>query len=73
MKTQTHQIAIWFVKIPAIYQSEHDPFLPGNIARRGVIGTISRKAISPLVKSMIAVCKSGRLLLSSSKSLVVPI
>lgn len=59
MKTQTHRIAIWFVKIPAIYQSEHDPFLSGNIARRGVIGTISRKAISPLMKSMIAVCKSG--------------
>ncbi len=34
-------------QIPGIYRSEHDTFLPGNIAR-GVIATISRKAISPL-------------------------
>ncbi len=34
-------------QIPGIYRSEHDTFLPGNIAR-GVIETISRKAISPL-------------------------
>ncbi len=34
-------------QIPGIYRSEHDTFLPGNIAR-GVIEIISRKAIPPL-------------------------
>lgn len=50
MKTQTHRIVIRPFKAPTIYQSEHEPFLPGNIAKRGVIGMISRKAISPLAK-----------------------
>lgn len=48
MKTQTSQMFRFQIKKPGIYQSEHEPFLPGNIARGGVIGTISRKAISPL-------------------------
>lgn len=42
-----------------VYLSEHGPFLSGNIAGRGVIGTISRKAISPLAKPMVKVCESG--------------
>lgn len=50
MKTQTHRIVLRPFKAPTIYQSEHEPFLPGNIAKRGVIGMISRKAISPLAK-----------------------
>lgn len=36
------------MKKPLIYKSEHEPFLFGNIARRSVIGMISRKAISLL-------------------------
>ena len=48
MKTQNSQIVRYRIKKPGIYQSEHEPFLPGNIAKRGVIETISRKAISPL-------------------------
>ena len=36
------------LKEPVILKSEHDPFLYGNIAKRDVIETISRKAISPL-------------------------
>lgn len=48
MKTQTSQMFRFQIKKPGIYQSEHEPFLPGNIAMGGVIRTISRKAISPL-------------------------
>lgn len=59
MKTQTHWVAVRPMKAPAIYKSEHEPFLPGNIAKRGVIGKISRKAISPLTKPTITVSKSG--------------
>lgn len=50
MKTQ--QTFRYPMKKPDIYKSEHETFLPGNIAKRGVIGRISRKAISPLAKSM---------------------
>ncbi|MDE6452088.1 MAG: hypothetical protein K2L23_07375 [Odoribacter sp.] len=57
MRTQIYRMVVHFKASP-IYLSEHDPFLFGNIARRGVIGTISRKAISPLTKSMIKVCES---------------
>lgn len=59
MKTQTYRVAMRFMKASAVYQSEHGPFLSGNIAKRGVIGTISRKAISPLAELMVGVCKSG--------------
>ena len=62
MKTQTNQIVLRWLKAPAIWQSEHEPFLFGNIARRGVIGRISRKAISPLVQTNISYRKSGALL-----------
>lgn len=54
------------LKAPAIYKSEHGPFLPGNIAMRGVIGTISRKAISPLAKRTVLYCKLGILIFLSS-------
>ena len=54
------------LKAPSIYNSEHEPFLPGNIAIRGVIGMISRKAISPLAKRTIFCCKSGILIFLSS-------
>ena len=36
------------LKEPVSLKSEHDPFLYGNIAKRDVIETISRKAISCL-------------------------
>lgn len=49
MNVKKISIVRCFLKKPAILQSEHEPFLPGNIAQRGVIETISRKAISPLV------------------------
>lgn len=48
MKTNLRQHVRYLLKIPGIIRSEHDAFLPGNIAKRGVIETISRKAISPL-------------------------
>lgn len=54
------------LKAPAIYKSEHEPFLPGNIAMRGVIGTISRKAISPLAELTTLYCKSGIIIFLSS-------
>lgn len=38
------------IKEPVIPKSGHDPFLYGNIAKRDVIETISRKAISSLSK-----------------------
>ena len=40
------------LKEPVILKSEHDPFLYGNIAKRDVIETISRKAISSLSKEI---------------------
>lgn len=40
------------LKEPVILKSEHDPFLYGNIAKRDVIETISRKAISSLSKEV---------------------
>lgn len=57
MKLQTSQITRYRMKEPGIYQSEHEPFLPGNIAKRGVIGNISRKAISPLAEPVAADCR----------------
>lgn len=39
-----------WLKVPGIYLSEHETFRSGNIARGGVIETISRKAISPLAQ-----------------------
>ncbi len=54
------------LKAPAIYKSEHEPFLPGNIAIRGVIGMISRKAISPLAELTVKYCKSGIFIFFSS-------
>ena len=69
MKTQIHQIVKRLLKAPAIYQSEHEPFLPGNIARRGVIGTISRKAISPLAHFISSVWISRKILFLSPKIL----
>lgn len=59
MKTQIYRIVMRSLKAHAIYQSEHEPFLPGNIARRGVVGMTSRKAISPLAKWVISFFKSG--------------
>lgn len=47
-------IARHFHKAPAIYKSQHEPFLSGNIAMRDVIGMISRKAISSLASVSIA-------------------
>lgn len=52
MKTKTSSIVRYRMKKPGIFQSEHEPFLPGNIAKRGVIETISRKAISPLASQI---------------------
>ena len=48
--------AIWLpMKKPLVYKSEHEPFLYGNIAKRDVIGTISRKAISSLATVLFSV------------------
>lgn len=58
METQTYRMVVHFEASP-VYLSGHGPFLSGNIAGRGVIGTISRKAISPLAKPMVKVCESG--------------
>lgn len=54
MKTKTRQLVRYLLKIPGIIRSEHDPFLPGNIAKGGVIETISRKAISPLATQTVS-------------------
>lgn len=72
MKTQTCRMVMRF-KASSIYLSGHDPFLLGNIARRGVIGMISRKAISPLEKLMVNVCELGGLPLSFFLCRGVPI
>lgn len=48
METQHHSPVRSQFRISGIYPSEHETFLPGNIAKGGVIETISRKAISPL-------------------------
>ena len=61
MKTKTSSIVRYRMKKPGIFQSEHEPFLPGNIAKRGVIETISRKAISPLDSSSFNHCKQVNL------------
>lgn len=53
MDKKTQQHIRHLLKTPGIYRSEHEPFLPGNIAKRGVIETISRKAISPLASQII--------------------
>lgn len=45
-----------WLKVPGIYLSEHETFRSGNIARGGVIETISRKAISPLAQSITTDC-----------------
>ena len=66
---QIHRIVKRLLKAPAIYQSEHDPFLPGNIAKRGVIGTISRKAISPLAHFLSSVWILRKILFLSPKIL----
>lgn len=58
MNTKTRRMVRGRLKAPAIYKSEHEPFLPGNIAMRGVIGKISRKAISPLAEVDIKSCKT---------------
>jgi hypothetical protein len=50
------------LKEPVILKSEHDPFLYGNIAKRDVIETISRKAISSLSKEISENYKPGSLL-----------
>ena len=47
------------LKEPVILKSEHDPFLYGNIAKRDVIETISRKAISSLSKEISENYKPG--------------
>ena len=48
--------AIWLpMKKPLVYKSEHEPFLYGNIAKRDVIVTISRKAISSLATVLFSV------------------
>lgn len=53
MKRKKHGITGPRIKEPGIRQSEHGTLLPGNIAKRGVIGKISRKAISPLCVKLI--------------------
>lgn len=52
MDKKTQQHIRYLLKTPGIYLSEHGTFLPGNIAKRGVIETISRKAISPLASQI---------------------
>ena len=59
MKTKNSSIVRYRIKKPGIFQSEHEPFLPGNIAKRGVIETISRKAISSLSKEISENYKPG--------------
>lgn len=52
MDKKTQQHIRYLLKTPGIYLSEHGTFLSGNIARGGVIETISRKAISPLASQI---------------------
>ena len=49
------------LKEPVILKSEHDPFLYGNIAKRDMIETISRKAISSLSKEISENYKSEKI------------
>lgn len=65
MKTLFWATAAYTHRTTAVFFTKLETFLLGNIARGGVVGTISRKAISPLsilvwlrYKSGIAVCLS---------------
>lgn len=53
MNTSLSRTSRYRLRQTGVHLCTHDPFLPGNIAKRGVTGTVSRKAISPLVCGII--------------------
>lgn len=62
MKTQHRSLVRSQFRVPGIYSLEHETFLPGNIAKGGVIETISRKAISPLHSQHYPHCPTNSIL-----------
>lgn len=62
METQHRSLVRSQFRVPGIYPPEYETFLSGNIAKGGVIETISRKAISPLNSQQHPHCSTNSIL-----------